>query len=400
MRVLRARGTLAAALSLWAVAVHGQGSAQIRLSLVRGAQEATIAVRFDSLAAATARLVQGWSYGVCLGEGIEVLEVGPGADLAAAGTAAVAIDRLPGGVAVKVTLADDPARGLPENGFSAWEDLVLRYRCVPGACMGGMAFFCREPIGSLAAPAEFSAGGASLWPERGGAFGACGPSGKVRVEPIFTYEGKVAVMLRADPDVPRCPLQGWSYGVCLNGDLRVGAMSAGADTIVAKGGGRPDWDVYTLSERGIARSVIIDIIGPTVVGTDRLVRGWEDFVFEIEGIPCGTVRICDEEVGDPPVDAVWTHEEEGLLMGAANLGARTLCWQRGDTNFDGKVNIADAVNLLACLFGAGGSPYCACAEAGCRPVFNANNDDRLNIADSIYVLQYIFLNGPPPAPLK
>ncbi|HAK95620.1 MAG TPA: hypothetical protein DCM87_11600 [Planctomycetes bacterium] len=400
MRALCARGTLAAALCMCAAAVHGQGSAQIRLSLVRGAQDSAIAVRFDSLPAATARLVQGWSYGVCIQDGIEVVEAVAGADLAAAGATAVAIDRVAGGITVRVTLTGDLARGLPENGFAAWEDLVIRYRCVPGACMGGMASFCRDPIGGLAVPAEFSVGGVSLSPERGVAFGACGPSGKVRVDPVYTYEGRVAVVLRADPDVAACPLQGWSYGVCINGDIQVGAMLAGADTIDAKGGVRPDWDMYKLSERGIARSVIIDVIGPIVVGTDRLIDGWEDFVFSVEGMPCGTIRICDEEVGDPPVDATWTYKEEGLPMGAANLGARALCWQRGDTNFDGKLNIADAINLLACLFGAGGGPYCACAQAGCRPVFNANNDDRLNIADPIYLLQYIFLNGPPPPPLR
>ena len=87
-------------------------------------------------------------------------------------------------------------------------------------------------------------------------------------------------------------------------------------------------------------------------------------------------------------------------MGAANLGELALCWERGDTNFDGRRNIADAINLLACLFGQGGSPYYACAIGNCRSVFNVNNDDRLNIADPIYLLQYLFANGAPVAPLR
>jgi hypothetical protein len=210
----------------------------------------------------------------------------------------------------------------------------------------------------------------------------------------------VAIVLTAAADGAVCPLQGWSYGVCINGTIPVTNVRAGADTIVAKGGRRPDWDLYTESARGIARSVIIDVIGPVVVGTDRFANGWEDLRFGVTGIPCGTIRICDEEVGNPPVDATWTYNEEGLPMDPGSLGALSLCWTRGDTNFDGRVNIADAINLLMCLFGKGGSPYCACAVTSCRPVFNANNDDRLNIADPIFLLMYIFRGGTPPPPLN
>ncbi len=401
MKTRHAIVRFAAALCVCAATVHAQqGTAEVRLSLAAGTEESTVVVRFDSLPAAGGRLLQGWSYGVCVEAGVEVLDARAGSSLAAAAASTMSFDRTAEGVVVHVKLTDNTGAGLPEDGFEAWEDLVISYRCVPGACTGGMAAFCRAPIGDLTFVAEFVSAGQSLSPERGGPFGACGPSGKARVDPVFKYDGEVAIVLRASADVPACDLQGWSYGVCIGGDIAITNVRAGADTIVAKGGRRPDWDLYNQSDRGIARSVIIDVIGPIVVGTSQFANGWEDLLLGIEGIPCGTIRVCDEEVGDPPVDATWTYHEEGLPMGAANLGELSLCWERGDTNFDGRRNIGDAINLLACLFGKGGSPYCACALTNCRPVFNINNDDRLNIADPIYLLQYLFASGGPVPPLR
>ena len=80
------------------------------------------------------------------------------------------------------------------------------------------------------------------------------------------------------------------------------------------------------------------------------------------------------------------------------MGVRELCWRRGDTNFDNMLNIADAVNLLSCLFADGGL-WCTCVDTTCRQVFNVNADDRVNIADAVYLLAYIFAGGPAPPPL-
>jgi len=67
-------------------------------------------------------------------------------------------------------------------------------------------------------------------------------------------------------------------------------------------------------------------------------------------------------------------------------------FQRGDSNNDGGVNIADAIHVLGWLFGGGEAP--ACEDAA-----DANDDGDINIADAIYILGYLFGGGaefPPP----
>ncbi|HZN57370.1 MAG TPA: dockerin type I repeat-containing protein [Planctomycetota bacterium] len=64
---------------------------------------------------------------------------------------------------------------------------------------------------------------------------------------------------------------------------------------------------------------------------------------------------------------------------------------RGDTNNDGKVNIADCVFLLNYLF-TGGSKT-ACYEVG-----DVNDDKGQDISDAVYLLRYLFLGGADPLP--
>lgn len=65
---------------------------------------------------------------------------------------------------------------------------------------------------------------------------------------------------------------------------------------------------------------------------------------------------------------------------------------RGDTNFDGGVDIADGINILSYLFMGKTLGY-ECTEA-----LNTNDDGSVNIADGVYLLQYLFVGGPPPPP--
>ena len=44
------------------------------------------------------------------------------------------------------------------------------------------------------------------------------------------------------------------------------------------------------------------------------------------------------------------------------MGTLRLCWPRGDTNLDGLLNIADAINFLACRFTGEASVFCECAD--------------------------------------
>ncbi len=58
-------------------------------------------------------------------------------------------------------------------------------------------------------------------------------------------------------------------------------------------------------------------------------------------------------------------------------------FQRGDSNSDGGVNIADAVKTLSYLFAGGDDPLCMDSA-------DANDDGSVNIADAVTVLGYLF----------
>ncbi len=64
-------------------------------------------------------------------------------------------------------------------------------------------------------------------------------------------------------------------------------------------------------------------------------------------------------------------------------------FKRGDTNSDGRTNIADAICLLGYLFGPSTDP-CKVSVPRCRDGADANNDGNMNIADAIMVLGYLF----------
>jgi len=80
---------------------------------------------------------------------------------------------------------------------------------------------------------------------------------------------------------------------------------------------------------------------------------------------------------------------DGWIRGA---GIGRTSFLRGDANDDLRVNIADAVWIVAEAFGAG--PKSTCQDAA-----DANNDTKVNASDAIYLLSYQFTGGPsPPAP--
>jgi hypothetical protein len=80
----------------------------------------------------------------------------------------------------------------------------------------------------------------------------------------------------------------------------------------------------------------------------------------------------------------------GVDMGACEMGA---CapppdrFVRGDSNSDGKLNIADPVYTLLYAFADGPAP-------SCLDTADANDDGAVDIADAIFVLQYLFVTGP------
>jgi len=61
----------------------------------------------------------------------------------------------------------------------------------------------------------------------------------------------------------------------------------------------------------------------------------------------------------------------------------------GDANYDGKVNVGDAVFLINYIFKAGPAPVPVCKG-------DVNHDTKTNVGDAVYLINYIFKAGPPP----
>jgi hypothetical protein len=67
-----------------------------------------------------------------------------------------------------------------------------------------------------------------------------------------------------------------------------------------------------------------------------------------------------------------------------------MLFRRADSNADGFIELADAVNTLLYLFHGGQSP-------GCLKSADSNDDGTVNTADALYLLSYLFADAAPPA---
>jgi len=66
----------------------------------------------------------------------------------------------------------------------------------------------------------------------------------------------------------------------------------------------------------------------------------------------------------------------------------TIC---ADVNYDGVVNIGDAIFIMEGVFKCGPAPQPYCLG-------DVNDDGACNIGDTVYLLNYIFRGGPAPMP--
>lgn len=81
---------------------------------------------------------------------------------------------------------------------------------------------------------------------------------------------------------------------------------------------------------------------------------------------------------------------DGALVGPASITvSRGASFVRGDADWGGRVNVTDAVTVLAYLFR--GAPI-ECADAA-----DANDDGRIDLSDGVRILDYVFRGGAPPA---
>jgi len=351
------------------------------------------------------RAVEGWSYALCAA-GVELLEPLKGADLerlsSEGGLEFCEIKSTDGTVTVNVLLTA-AALSLRENDFHRWRDLVVPFRCPGVACENRSISVCEKPPEGFEKPVSFVIEGTSLPPAEGGrrVLPLCSLSESLSVDPVFTRDGRVTVFFRSAFNIPSCAVSGWSYGVCLEGDVEIENAVGGSDTENGIGGQGPVFEILdTLPGRGVVRAVVLDFMQG--VAASAFEKGWEDLVLSFKRVPCGVLRICDKEIGDPPVDAVWNNTDDSSLdMIPERRGSVQLCWKRGDVNFDGRINVADAINVLSCLFLPESGVWCACTEDRgnpCFEVFNVNADERLDVADPVFLLTFIFKEeAPPPA---
>jgi hypothetical protein len=406
---------------LGAVFAAEQDSALVtfNLDLVTRATDATRSgtarVMIEALPEATPRRVQAWTYRVC-GLGVELRSASQGSSLAAvcsqAGASYCAIDLDEQGVTVDVLLSENPGVGIPEANLHGWEDVVITYRCPELSCDYSGFQFCPQMIGETEKHARLLVEGNELRPSESTRWRllACNAAEKLAVVPVLRDDGRVGIYFRAASNVPPCLLGGWSYGICLEDDLALAALDdpedfTGADTFTARKGNPPAFNLADHVAGGIARSVVLDFVNPVGVDAADFGQGFEDLILTFTSPPCGTIRICDQEVGTPLVDAVWSNlKEDSLDIIPAGLGRLDLCWRRADTNFDGLLNVGDAVNVLTCLFRPALGHYCSCIEGDktvlCADVMDTNNDGRWNVADGVYLLEFLFLDGAPIAPLR
>jgi len=66
-------------------------------------------------------------------------------------------------------------------------------------------------------------------------------------------------------------------------------------------------------------------------------------------------------------------------------------FRRGDANFDGRIEISDAIYALSYLFLGGEAPRC-------EDAVDADDDGRLVLTDAVYILNHLFTGGPEPPP--
>jgi hypothetical protein len=183
-------------------------------------------------------------------------------------------------------------------------------------------------------------------------------------------------------------------------------------TVQANGNGPPDFYVLDRQPAGGAGGTVVAILslGPApasiplepgaMVHTETFVYRSALVLAEGDAPRLARVSLAEGTLGDPPVAAAVVAEGERLRLDA---GAEATVWAgpcaarrflRADANNDSRVDIADAVRLLAYKFRGGLPPLCMDAA-------DANDDGAIDQSDVIFVVSYVFsrrLAPPPPFP--
>ncbi|MCP4568635.1 MAG: hypothetical protein GY841_13745 [FCB group bacterium] len=104
------------------------------------------------------------------------------------------------------------------------------------------------------------------------------------------------------------------------------------------------------------------------------------------------IYIWTPEIGDVGLNIVEVYATDGYSEARAAFTVEVVACGRcisGDANFDGDVNVGDAVVLINFVFKGASYPHVP-------DLADANGDCSLNVGDAVYLINYVFKGGDPP----
>ncbi len=183
--------------------------------------------------------------------------------------------------------------------------------------------------------------------------------------------------------------QGWSFSVCHDPSvLALTSASLGADGATVNDGGPPDFFTLEIFPEGWSVGVVISMVGATSLPTGTFEIGATTY----DALAPGSTTLCPCPLGQPATATVIVYSGQSV---APILDCQTVVVEdgpvfiRGDSNFDGGIDLADGIRILASLFTTGMS--LPCHDSG-----DVNGDAVVNIADAVAVLMFLFSDGAPP----
>lgn len=218
-------------------------------------------------------------------------------------------------------------------------------------------------------------------------------------------------------------IQGWSYGLCIADGSLLAIVEAvlGDDTATCNEGGPPGFDNLKIYDgQGLTHGVVVDMMSQVYVDAQN---DWEDLVITYEILMTEEgqstyVYPCSRVLGDPatpnvmvvdgnsipgstyenPDDELEDPESPGNNRIASFVFVPGVQVIPGNTNGDGRLDLADGIAILTHLFRNEGGETLPCELAA-----DANGDCAIDVSDAIYLIYYVLqpnIDGFPfPAPV-
>ncbi|HAK94028.1 MAG TPA: hypothetical protein DCM87_03210 [Planctomycetes bacterium] len=203
-------------------------------------------------------------------------------------------------------------------------------------------------------------------------------------------------------------VQGWSFGIRHDPHVLdlLDATADGTDTMHVRNGAEPDFNQFRFvpadppgATEGFTHGVVIDFqTGITLAPRNNFLDCAARYRLAAEP-PCPEPIVTHltptGALGVPAVRMIMVVDGESLVPCASGAGeVRIACsapFVRGNSNGDGRVDIADGVFIFYYLFRGGRAPVPLDAA-------DVNDDGAVDSSDGVYIVYHQFLNGPPPPP--